>query len=72
MEERPDPKGGEKSRWKTVATGVPQGSLLGPVLFNIFINELDDGVRSILNKFAHDTEMGGEFSCHPEGTQHAG
>jgi hypothetical protein len=48
---------GSTSDWKEVTSGIPQGSVLGPLLFILFINDLPDGIKSDVCLFSDDTKI---------------
>ena len=53
---------GTSSDWVRVLSGVPQGSVLGPILFLVYINDIDLVVENDILKFADDTKLYGIVS----------
>jgi len=49
--------GGQVSDWSEVLSGVPQGSVLGPILFVLYINDIDECINNKILKFADDTKL---------------
>jgi hypothetical protein len=59
---------GKTSSWAEVLSGFPQGSVLGPILFSVYINDIDTVAAfiDILRKFADDTKLGQTVSTEEE------
>ena len=57
---------GEYSEWEAVRSGIPQGSVLGPILFVLFINDMPDVCTSICQLFADDAKIYRKVSTQEE------
>ena len=59
---------GAKSEWIPVSSGVPQGTVLGPILFNVFINDTVDNINSEIRLFADDCVFYRQIRSHEDHT----
>ena len=58
---------GQYSEWLPIASGVPQGSILGPLLFILYVNDARHVVKhSFINVFANDISFYSQVSCYDD------
>ena len=57
---------GKSSNWRDVKSGVPQGSVLGPILFIMYVNDIDEGLTYKISKFADDKKITGRVTTTTE------
>ena len=57
---------GKSSEWINVHSGVPQGSVLGPILFIIYINDIDEGITCKISKYADDTKIANKVNSETQ------
>ena len=60
---------GIHSSWSCVTSGVPQGTILGPLLFLIYVNDISSNISSTLRMFADDTKVYRELSNMARGSE---
>ena len=60
---------GMSSEWRQVSSGVPQGSVLGPLLFLIFVNDINVGLSSTVRLFADDCALYRSINDHQDCVQ---
>ena len=61
---------GTCSSWSPVLSGVPQGTILGPVLFILYVNDISSGILSTVKLYADDTKVYREISDIARDTKH--
>ena len=67
--EQRDVNNGKSSNWRDVKSGVPQGSVLGLILFLIYVNDIDEGITCKISKYADYMKITGKVITTAEKIQ---